>query len=249
MKMLQQRVHTPSEASAEGLNFIKPKLNEMQAAILAFLKFRAFHGATDSEIAHQLEIGDNARKRRGELCKQGYVVAINMKRPACDSLGSATGPTNQTVWVASEFAPNYAHTSQDLKRLEDRLSSLITAARRIKRILRKGEPTSDELYSKHTVVAEAYTNYVMNFHVAWRGLRPPDSDMMHVGDVINTSRGHAKIVSIDRTTEQFGKYGNDVESALWSDARKGFVVVVTDNGHWQYGHTISPVDGNAEGDL
>tara|TARA_R110000824_G_scaffold2991_5_gene13694 strand:+ start:3727 stop:4482 length:756 start_codon:yes stop_codon:yes gene_type:complete len=234
----------PEQASAEGLEFIQPKLNEMQAAILAFLKFRAFHGATDSEIAHQLEIGDNARKRRGELCKEGHVTALSRKRRSCDSLGRATGPTNQTVWVAKEYAPTHTHATQNIKAIEDSISSLVLEARRLKRILRKPDMSPDDLYSRHTRVSDAYSAYTTKLHVAWEAIRfkkaADDGAMVSVGDMVNTSRGPAKVTQID-LTQRYEKYGNDVAQASWADARAGYVVVVTDNGHWQYGQSISPI--------
>ena len=237
----------PQQASAEGLEFIKPKLNEMQAGILALLKARAFHGATDSEIAHELGIGDNARKRRGELCKQGLVVALDAKRPSANGYGWPAGPTKQTVWVAKEYAPTHQHTSEDIKRIEDRLSTLVAAARRLKRILRKDDVSPDELYSRHTAVSDAYSSYTTNFHVAWHGMQQPEEPMLRVGDLIETSRGVARVKRIDRSTQRYEKYGNEVEEVSWKDVRDGFVVVDTDDGHWQYGQSISPVEDSDAG--
>jgi hypothetical protein len=241
------KMSQPEQASAEGLDYIKPKLNEMQAGILAFLKFRAFHGATDSEIAHELGIGDNARKRRGELCKEGHVIALNRKRRSCDSFGLATGPTTQTIWVAKEYAPDHEHTSVDIKRVEERIGALVAAARRLKRILRKDDVSPDELYSRHTAVSEAYQNYATNFLVAWRGMQEPAEPMLRLGDMIVTTRGPAKVTVIHRTTKRYEKYGTDVDEVSWADVRDGFVVVDTDNGHWQYGQSISPVENSDVG--
>ena len=240
------KMSQPEQASADGLEFIKPKLNEMQAAILAMLKASGFHGATDSEVAYNLGIGDNARKRRGELCKEGHVIALNRKRRSCDSVGRATGPTTQTVWVAKEYAPDHQHTSEDVKRVEERIAALVAAARRLKRILRKDDVSPDELYSRHTAVSEAYQNYATNFLVAWRGMEKPTEPMLRLGDMIVTTRGVAKVTQIDRTS-RYEKYGNEVDAVSWKDARDGYVVVVTDNGHWQYGQSISPVEGSDAG--
>jgi hypothetical protein len=241
--MNSKNLSVPEQASADGLEYIKPKLNEMQAAILAMLKSRGFHGATDSEIAIELGLGDNARKRRGELCKDGYVVALDMKRPSANGYGMPTGPTKQTVWVAREFGKTYNHVSEDIKRIEDRIGAMVAAARRLKRSLRKEGVSLDDLYSKHTAVADAFASYNTNFHVAWRGMRAEAEDpMLRVGDQVVTTRGVARVTVIHRTTQRYEKYGTDVDEVSWAKVRDGFVVVDTDNGHWSYGNSISPVE-------
>lgn len=165
------KLSQPEQASADGLQYIKPKLNEMQAGILAMLQQRGFHGATDSEVAHYLGIGDNARKRRGELCKQGLVVPSERKRPACDSCGRETGPTQQTVWVAREYSPAHKHESKDLAQLEQAIKDLMTEARRIKRKLRKADRTPDAIYSLHERLTQAHAAYSTTFWKAWESIK------------------------------------------------------------------------------
>ena len=126
------KLSLPRQTSIEGLEHIRPKLNEMQASILAFLNRRGFYGATDSEIADELRLGDNARKRRGELCKQGFVSPSGRKRLAVRD-GREVGPTRQTVWVARDFVPGHAGKSKDIEDLEKALSSMARACRKMLR--------------------------------------------------------------------------------------------------------------------
>ena len=148
--------------SAEGYEYIKPKLNEMQAAILSMLRRLGATGATDSEIAYELGIGDNARKRRNELCKQGLVMPAG-KRPRCDGYGRAVGPVKQTVWVAVEHAAPSNVVSN--ARCADLAGAVSTAARRLKRAINSSEATADNLYSKHMALVDCMQAMTAEF---WR---------------------------------------------------------------------------------
>ena len=154
-------------------------MNEMQAAILAMLQGRGFHGATDSEVAHYLGLGDNARKRRGELCKEGLVVPSERKRPACDIYGRESGPTQQTVWVAREYSPAHKHESKDLAQLEEAIKDLMAEARRIKRTLRKADRTPDAVYSLHERLTQAHAVYSTTFWKSWETLKMQECTQCH----------------------------------------------------------------------
>ena len=217
----RSNVSLPQQASAEGLDYIKPKLNEMQAAILANLKLRGFHGATDSELAWELGIGDNARKRRGELCKQGYVAAAG-KRPACDGYGRAVGPTKQTVWVAQEFA-SQAYQPKDLASVEAQLKVVMTAGRRLKRALRSSDTTPDVMYAKHMAFAEAYARYNAVFWPMYQHRLPKDTCDECFGDgKLKTWYDCTDGVGEHTTRECFVEcekcHGTgEIESAPWED--------------------------------
>lgn len=162
----RNKLSLPRQASIEGLEHIRPKMNDMQAAILALLKRRGFYGATDSEIADELRIGDNARKRRGELCKQGLVSPSGRKRLTVRD-GREVGPTRQTVWVARDFVPGNAVKGKDIDSLERSLSSLARASRKLLRTVRLPEPSPDEIRSQYDAIVSTYEDVVAKYHTAW----------------------------------------------------------------------------------
>jgi hypothetical protein len=59
--------------------------------------------------------------------------------------------------------------------------------------------------------------------------------------MVDSRHGVGKVIRIDRTTRRYDKYGNDVQEVTWADVKDGYVVVDMDNGHWQYGQDLSPV--------
>ncbi len=74
----------------------------LRAAVLAILRERGEHGATDQEIQTALDLPSNTEiPRRWELVKTGAVVASGRKRKTRSNCPA-------TVWVLSEFAPKPA---------------------------------------------------------------------------------------------------------------------------------------------
>ncbi len=71
----------------------------LRAAVLALLRERGEHGATDQEIQDALQLPSNTEiPRRWELVNAGAVVASGRKRKTRSNCPA-------TVWVLSEFAP------------------------------------------------------------------------------------------------------------------------------------------------
>lgn len=79
------------------------------------------------------------------------------------------------------------------------------------------------------------------------GYHPP----LKVGDTVmwrgawgTGPEAPAVIESIDYVEEEGEKCGVGVDSISWVDVRAGHCVVTLTNGHWAYGHQLSPFDGN-----
>lgn len=71
----------------------------LRAAVLAMLRERGDHGATDQEIQDALNLPSNTQiPRRWELVNAGAVVASGRKRPTRSNCPA-------TVWVLAECAP------------------------------------------------------------------------------------------------------------------------------------------------
>lgn len=158
------KLSVPQQASEDGRKYIRPKLNEMQFAILALLKHRGGYGATDSELAHSLALGDNARKRRGELCKQGLVAPSPRRRRSCDGYGQPTGPTLQTVWVATEHLLSTDAVVTEVDDYVEAIKELTRTLRAAKRLAKEISPKGDALFVAHGKVADSWGAYVEAFY-------------------------------------------------------------------------------------
>ena len=155
---------TPKLSSEGGRRYIQPKLNEMQAAILAFLERCGEHGATDSEIEHALALGDNARKRRGELCKEGFVSHSQRRRPKSNAYGQPSGPTLQTVWVATQHLLSSDAEPTQKDEYQAAIKELTRTLRAAKRLAKESSPKGDALFVAHGKVADSWAAYVEAFY-------------------------------------------------------------------------------------
>jgi len=87
------------ETSRVAARRIAGHARTLRAAVLAMLRERGEHGATDQEIQDALQLPSNTQvPRRWELVKAGAAVASGQKRKTRSNCPA-------TVWVLSEFAP------------------------------------------------------------------------------------------------------------------------------------------------
>ena len=63
--------------------------------------------------------------------------------------------------------------------------------------------------------------------------------MFHVGQLVVSRWGRARITRIEVTNDHDPKYGFEVQSV---PASYSSFVVDLDNGHWSYGHNISVLE-------
>jgi hypothetical protein len=86
------------ETSRVAAGRIAGHAGTLRAAVLALLRERGEHGATDQEIQDALQLPSNTEiPRRWELVNAGAVVASGRKRKTRSNCPA-------TVWVLSEFA-------------------------------------------------------------------------------------------------------------------------------------------------
>lgn len=70
-----------SPTSMAAADAIGDRLNTLQRSVVAFLKARGEHGATDEEIAAGLQMNPStARPRRIELVRRGLVVEAGTRK-------------------------------------------------------------------------------------------------------------------------------------------------------------------------
>lgn len=87
-----------SETSTEAAKSIKPHISGLHTRILALLKQRGAHGATDEEMQDVLGmIANTQRPRRIELQKKGVIVQAPMRRKTKKGRGA-------NVWILKEYA-------------------------------------------------------------------------------------------------------------------------------------------------
>lgn len=158
------KLSTPQQASADGRRHIAPKLSEMQFAVMAFLCMQGERGATDSEIEYALGIGDNARKRRGELCAQGMVSHSTRRRRRCNAFGQAVGQTLQTVWFAAEAAPPKDVEPEGPTEYQEAIKELTRTLRAAKRLAKADEVSGDALFVAHGKIADNFARYVEAYY-------------------------------------------------------------------------------------
>jgi hypothetical protein len=85
------------DTQREALHGIEPARGRLQSAVLAFLRNRGAKGATDAELAAELELQlDTARARRCELRDAGDVADSGRRRATHSGRGAV-------VWVASQM--------------------------------------------------------------------------------------------------------------------------------------------------
>ena len=91
--------HDAPATSLVAADRIADHAGTLRAAVLAMLRERGEHGATDQELQTALGLSsDTEVPRRWELVNAGEVAASGRKRKTRSNRPA-------TVWVASEFAP------------------------------------------------------------------------------------------------------------------------------------------------
>ena len=79
-----------SPTSIAAADAIGASLNALQRSVVAFLRARGDHGATDEEIAVGLEMNPStARPRRIELVRRGLVVEAGTRKAASGRYATA----------------------------------------------------------------------------------------------------------------------------------------------------------------
>ena len=75
---------------------------------------------------------------------------------------------------------------------------------------------------------------------------------LHIGDTVQwyggfgTELGRQAVVTGITRTKQYEKYGEAVEQLPWTLIQAGYGIVDLANGHWAYGHQITPLSNEID---